>query len=151
MSKTFKIARNNIEIQVSPSLGYFLKSIPKQFRPYVLFLISFGISNAKLCYSALLWKFILIIRTKSNTFQFQFEYNDIDHCKMATVKLVPFIHQTCRNTIYPKSNVKRFNVPDHLVKWTNKFADYLPVFYESPNIIDASWADPMIGNICNIM
>lgn len=61
------------------------------------------------------------------------------------MKIVPFIHQTCRNAIYPRSNVKRFNVPDHLVRWSEHYADYLPVFYESPNILRAVWADPAVG------
>lgn len=59
--------------------------------------------------------------------------------------LVPFLHQTCRNTIYPRSNVKRFNVPDHLVDWTEAYAEYVPVFYESSSISGAPWADPAIG------
>lgn len=59
--------------------------------------------------------------------------------------VVPFLHQTCRNTVYPRSSVKRFNVPDHLINWTETYADYLPVFYESPHISGASWADPEIG------
>lgn len=59
--------------------------------------------------------------------------------------LVPFIHQTCRNAIYPRSNVKRFNVPKHLVNWNETYAEYLPTFYESPHIHGASWADPDIG------
>lgn len=59
--------------------------------------------------------------------------------------LVPFLHQTCRNTIYPRSNVKRFIVPDQLVHWAETYAEYKPVWYESPHIDGASWADPAIG------
>lgn len=60
--------------------------------------------------------------------------------------LVPFLHQTCRNAVYPRSNVKRFSVPDHLVNWSETYAEYMPVFYESPHISAASWADPAIGS-----
>lgn len=67
------------------------------------------------------------------------------------MKIVPFIHQTCRNTIYPRSNVTRFPVPDHLVKWTDKYADYLPVFYESLHLNGAVWADPPIGKHIHIV
>lgn len=59
--------------------------------------------------------------------------------------VVPFLHQTCRNTVYPRSNIKRFSVPDHLVHWNDTYAEYLPVFYESPHISGATWADPAIG------
>lgn len=96
-----------------------------------------------MCYFALLWQFILIlcINVQHHTESKSEDYTNITR----NMRIVPFIHQTCRNTIYPRSNVKRFTVPDLLVNWSEKYADYLPVFYESPNIIGASWADPAIG------
>lgn len=59
------------------------------------------------------------------------------------MKPVPFL--PIRNTVYPQSNVKRFPVPDHLVSWMVKYADYLPEFYESANIHGKPYADPPIG------
>lgn len=50
-----------------------------------------------------------------------------------------------RNVVYPQSNVTRFNVPDNLVSWLVKYADYSPEFYESANIHGKPYADPPIG------
>lgn len=61
------------------------------------------------------------------------------------MNIVPFLHQTCRNTIYAQTNIKRFPVPDHLVSWANNYAEYKPIFYESSNLIGKSFADPSIG------
>lgn len=61
------------------------------------------------------------------------------------MKIVPFLHHTCRNTIYPQSNVKRFPVPDNVVGWIEKYAEYKPEFHESPVLAGKPWADPPIG------
>lgn len=55
-----------------------------------------------------------------------------------------FKHIACRNTIYAKTGIKRFTVPDELVPWEVKFDTYQPPFFESPGIIDKPWADPKI-------
>lgn len=61
------------------------------------------------------------------------------------MKSITFIHQNCRNSVYPRANIHRFPVPDHLVKWSEQFTDYKPVFYESSSLIGASWSDQQIG------
>lgn len=58
---------------------------------------------------------------------------------------VPFIHQKCQNTVYPKSNIERFNVSDELVCWNISYPGYNPKFYESETIQGKPWADPPIG------
>lgn len=68
------------------------------------------------------------------------ELFQFDSDNMKPVSFLPI-----RNTIYPHSNVTRFTVPDHLVSWMVKYADYLPEFYESPNIHGKPYADPSIG------
>lgn len=67
------------------------------------------------------------------------------------MKSMAFIHKCCRNTIYPKSNVTRFMVPDHLVNWQEFFLEYSPIAYESPNLIGKPWADPVIGKLNNFI
>lgn len=52
-----------------------------------------------------------------------------------------FKHVTCRNNIYPKSSVDRFNVPDEFVYWTVAFLGYLPPTYTAPHIKNQIWAD----------
>lgn len=59
-------------------------------------------------------------------------------------KIVPFLHQTCRNTVYP-NGIQRFAVPENLINWSKKYPEYKPAFYESPNLIGAPYADPAIG------
>lgn len=59
------------------------------------------------------------------------------------MKAVPFL--PIRNTVYPRSNVMRFPVPDNLVSWMVNYTDYSPEFYESPNIHGKLYADPEIG------
>lgn len=61
------------------------------------------------------------------------------------MKIGEFLHRNCRNAIYPQSNVFRFPVPDNLVNWCENFADYTPVFHESPSIAGKPFADPPIG------
>ncbi|XP_055299048.1 ADP-ribose pyrophosphatase, mitochondrial-like isoform X2 [Sitodiplosis mosellana] len=60
---------------------------------------------------------------------------------------VPFIHQSCRNSVYPKSNINRFTVPDRFVRWSVEYPEYTPIFYESPKIHGKPYADPAIDAI----
>ncbi|KAM7357771.1 putative nudix hydrolase 6 isoform 2-T2 [Cochliomyia hominivorax] len=54
------------------------------------------------------------------------------------------LNRTCRNNIYPKSNVKRFPVPDECVQWCTSLNEYLPPIYTAPHITSQTWADPDI-------
>lgn len=81
------------------------------------------IMNIHLIFLAFLWQFVSCINVNS----------------------VPFIHQLCRNKIYPRTNINRFPVPDHLVHWSIGYPGYLPIFYESENIHGKPYADPDIG------
>lgn len=56
-------------------------------------------------------------------------------------------HLKCINGLYPRSNVHRFAVPEHLISWNEKYPEYKPVFYESPALLGKDWADPGIGKI----
>lgn len=93
-----------------------------------------------LCYFSLLW---------------QFAFPNVHVCQQSnsimpnTMRIVPFLHKTCRNSIYPQSNVRRFPVPDHLTAWIEKYDEYSPEFYESPVLIGKPWADPSIGELYN--
>ncbi|XP_075161795.1 putative nudix hydrolase 6 [Haematobia irritans] len=51
-------------------------------------------------------------------------------------------HTTCRNNIYPRSEVKRFHVPDECIPWCIAYKDYKPPIYTSPHINGQIWADP---------
>lgn len=57
------------------------------------------------------------------------------------VKPGVFKHVTCRNNIYPKSNIQRLAVPDELVFWS-VIAEYTPPFYTAPIVNGKPWADP---------
>lgn len=62
------------------------------------------------------------------------------------MKSISFIHNKhYQNIIYPSSRITRFTIPANLVKWSEKFIEYLPPFYESPNIFGKPYADPAIG------
>ncbi|ALC44687.1 CG4098 [Drosophila busckii] len=52
-----------------------------------------------------------------------------------------FRHIICRNSVYPRSNVQRFPVPDEFVFWAENYAEYAPPFYTAPHIGGQSWAD----------
>lgn len=54
------------------------------------------------------------------------------------------LNRTCRNNVYPKSEVKRFPVPDQYVQWSVPFKDYSPTTYTAPHIASQIWADPDI-------
>lgn len=55
-------------------------------------------------------------------------------------------HFKCRGGLYPRSNIKRFIVPDDKVSWSTEFTEYAPVNYTSPHINGKVWADPDIGD-----
>ncbi|CAO1428906.1 unnamed protein product [Diamesa tonsa] len=52
------------------------------------------------------------------------------------------MHICCRNSLYPRSNVQRFPVPDEYVSWSVEYKNYKPVFYESQSLTGTEWADP---------
>lgn len=55
------------------------------------------------------------------------------------------LNKTCRNNIYPKSEIKRFPVPDKYVQWCIPYTSYAPVSYTAAHISGQVWADPDIG------
>lgn len=61
------------------------------------------------------------------------------------MKRVHFIHRNCRNSLYPRTDIQRPHIPDHLVEWCEYFSSYKPIFYEADSLKHASWADPRIG------
>ncbi|XP_055378615.1 putative nudix hydrolase 6 isoform X2 [Condylostylus longicornis] len=61
------------------------------------------------------------------------------------VKLGVFKHLSCRNSIYPQSDIKRFTVPDEFVFWSCDFTKYDPPSYTSEHIHGKVYADPEIG------
>jgi len=50
---------------------------------------------------------------------------------------------------YPRSEVKRFEVPDDKVSWSEQYPSYNPVSYTDPKVLTAPWADPIMGNTFN--
>ncbi|XP_073838055.1 ADP-ribose pyrophosphatase, mitochondrial [Musca autumnalis] len=52
------------------------------------------------------------------------------------------LHVTCRNNIYPRSELKRFSVPDKYVPWSVSFEEYEPSTYTAAHIAGQLWADP---------
>ncbi|XP_023309015.2 ADP-ribose pyrophosphatase, mitochondrial isoform X2 [Lucilia cuprina] len=56
------------------------------------------------------------------------------------------LNRTCRNNNYPKSDVKRFPVPDEYLKWCVSYNDYKPPTYTAPHITTQVWADPDIND-----
>lgn len=96
-----------------------------------------------ICLFAFLWQCTVTSCTNVHSSQQLYTENSSNFVK--TMKTVQFIHKTCRNSIYPGSNVNRFYVPDHLVSWNEAFSEYIPVFYESPSLIGKPYADPTIG------
>lgn len=57
----------------------------------------------------------------------------------------PKCHIKARCEIYPRSQIKRFPVPDDKVPWTTKFPEYKPVDYTSESILKRPvYADPDI-------
>lgn len=68
-------------------------------------------------------------------------------CSRNTVEMSPAIFRNinCRNSVYARSVVKRFTVPDEFIFWSTEFPDYKPEFYESDVLSGKPWADPKIG------
>ncbi|XP_062620751.1 ADP-ribose pyrophosphatase, mitochondrial-like isoform X2 [Saccostrea cucullata] len=59
----------------------------------------------------------------------------------------PKCHVKARCEIYPRSEVKRFPVPDEKVPWTVSFPNYAPVDYTAASILKRPvYADPDIRN-----
>ncbi|KRY22419.1 ADP-ribose pyrophosphatase, mitochondrial [Trichinella patagoniensis] len=56
-----------------------------------------------------------------------------------------YLHFKCRNSVYARSNIQRFHVPDDHVKWSVCFDDYRPVEYTAVTVAHAPWADPEIA------
>lgn len=101
-----------------------------------------------ICLFAILYSiFFDTVSSCTNVHSSQQFYTEISSNFFKTMKTVQFIHKTCRNSIYPGSNVNRFYVPDHLVSWSEAFLEYIPVFYESPSLIGKPYADPTIGKL----
>ncbi|CAG5123899.1 unnamed protein product [Candidula unifasciata] len=51
-------------------------------------------------------------------------------------------HIKARSEMYPRSNVRRFPVPDDKVPWSVPFPEYQPVYYTSKSVLDQpAWAD----------
>jgi len=48
----------------------------------------------------------------------------------------------CRNTMYPRSQVDRFPVPDDKVDWAVDWPEYRPPTFTSPGAIGQPWSDP---------
>lgn len=51
-------------------------------------------------------------------------------------------NEKCRNSVYPRTKLNRFNVPDLFLKWETDFPDYTPISYTSDSIKGQPWADP---------
>ena len=54
-------------------------------------------------------------------------------------------HFCCRNSVYPRTNIERFKVPDDLVSFSTHFPEYNPTYYDSEIINGKDWADPPIN------
>ena len=54
-------------------------------------------------------------------------------------------HLKCINSIYPRSEVQRFPVPEEKISWDEDYLEYKPIFYESPVLAGKEWADSAIG------
>ncbi|XP_022117805.2 ADP-ribose pyrophosphatase, mitochondrial [Pieris rapae] len=63
---------------------------------------------------------------------------------MIRSRLNMLTHFKCRAGFYPRSNIKRDNVPDDKVSWDTEFKIYNPPDYSSPSIKGKPWADPEI-------
>ena len=55
------------------------------------------------------------------------------------------LHQKARQPFYPKSDIKRFPVPDDKVDWAVDWPEYDPVDYTSSSVLAMPpWADTEI-------
>jgi ADP-ribose pyrophosphatase len=51
-------------------------------------------------------------------------------------------HIKCRNSLYPRTSIQRFPVPDEKVSWSVAFPEYAPVKYTADSVLkQPSWAD----------
>ncbi|XP_055608307.1 ADP-ribose pyrophosphatase, mitochondrial [Uranotaenia lowii] len=50
-------------------------------------------------------------------------------------------HWNCRNNVYPRSDVRRYPVPDESVFWTASYPDYQPPVHEADVLKGKEWAD----------
>ncbi|XP_058838186.1 ADP-ribose pyrophosphatase, mitochondrial [Topomyia yanbarensis] len=55
-------------------------------------------------------------------------------------------HSHCRNNVYPRSDVRRYPVPDEEVCWSVSYPDYQPSFYEASVLNGKEWADPAVDH-----
>ena len=62
--------------------------------------------------------------------------------KGLSTTMCPAANMKCRNTMYPRSQVERFSVPDDKVDWSVDWPEYRPPTFTSPYAIGKPWADP---------
>jgi len=62
-----------------------------------------------------------------------------------SIRYVRMVHQKCRQSLYPFSNVKRFAVSEEKVPWTIDYPEYKPVAYTASVLEGKPWADPEIN------
>ncbi|KZC09975.1 ADP-ribose pyrophosphatase, mitochondrial [Dufourea novaeangliae] len=55
------------------------------------------------------------------------------------------MHYKCRQSFYPSSNIKRFEVPENKVPWDIEYPEYKPAQHTASVLKDKPWADPEIG------
>lgn len=52
------------------------------------------------------------------------------------------MHVKCRNAVYPRTDIKRFLVPDEKAPWSVSFPEYAPVKYTADSVLKGPvWAD----------
>ncbi|KAL1498006.1 hypothetical protein ABEB36_008870 [Hypothenemus hampei] len=71
--------------------------------------------------------------------------NKIDSITSLVI-LLRMMHTKCRSEFYPSSSIKRLQFPDSLVPWFVDFSNYNPPEYNSPNLLNKTWADPAIND-----
>lgn len=62
------------------------------------------------------------------------------------LSLYRMIHVKCRTGTYPFSEVKRLILTDEQVPWDFNLENYAPPEYNSKNLINKPWADPLLGS-----
>ncbi|XP_055619901.1 ADP-ribose pyrophosphatase, mitochondrial [Toxorhynchites rutilus septentrionalis] len=55
-------------------------------------------------------------------------------------------HSRCRNNVYPRSDVRRYPVPDESVFWSQPYPDYQPPVYDASVLEGKEWADLDVEN-----
>lgn len=56
------------------------------------------------------------------------------------------LHNKCRNSVYPSSDIKRFVVPDDKITWNIEFPNYSPIEYNSKVLQGKLWSDSDIND-----